>query len=241
MNWTVGVGMIVLSALWAAGARADQAACDKILEANRKTGSNGGKMKATGYPFAGATADIYGTGDHTCSHVRDETVEGQAAEVYREQYKAKAGSTDATIWISKSTGHVLREEQDGEVPGKGKGHISYTWASTGGAPRPGAADSTGGATASAAIRRDGKLPMYPRGRNLNDIPASAVEKGVPMVLETSDSVATVDAWYKSNAGKPCARSTADQGIKYACPGGSIMIYPHDGKTQIAFVPAIPTS
>ena len=63
---------------------------------------------------------------------------------------------------------------------------------------------------------------------------------VPMVLETDDSVQTVAGWYASNAPKACARSSASGGIKYACPSGSIMIYAHDGKTQIAFVPAMPS-
>ncbi len=92
-----------------------------------------------------------------------------------------------------------------------------------------------------STQSNGKLPIYPRGRNLNDMPASAVAQGVPMVLETDDSVATVDAWYKSHAPGSCARSTAAQGVKYACPAGSVMIYAHEGKTQIAFVPAMATS
>jgi hypothetical protein len=231
--WVVG-----LCVLASAGVRADQAVCDKILQANKKTGSAGGSMKATGYAFAADTPDIYGSGTHTCSHVRDEVMDGQAAEVYREQYQSKTGSTDALIWISKSTGRVLREEQDGDVTGKGKGHITYVWTSAG-AARAAASDSGGGSSnASGSVRMNGKLPMYPHARNLNDIPASAIERGVPMVLETGDSVSTVDAWYKTNASKPCTRSTAAQGVKYACPGGSIMIYGHEGKTQIAFVPTI---
>jgi hypothetical protein len=230
--------MVGLCILTSAGARADQAACDKIQQANSKTSHNGGTIKATGYAFANDTPEIYGSGTHTCSYVRDEVVNGQAAEVYREQYKAKIGSTDSLIWISKSTGKMLRQEEDGEVTGKGKGHLSYTPPSAG-AARTAASDSGGGSSAaSGSVRMDGKLPMYPHARNLNDIPASAIEKGVPMVLETGDSVATVDAWYKSNASKSCTRSTAAQGVKYACPGGSIMIYGHEGKTQIAFVPTL---
>jgi len=108
-------------------AYADQAACDKIAEANSKTGSSGARMTTTGYPFAHDTPHIYGLGDQTCSYLRDEAVNGQPAAVYREQYKADTGSTDATIWISKSSGRVLREEQDGDIRGKGKGHISYQW------------------------------------------------------------------------------------------------------------------
>lgn len=93
-------------------------------------------------------------------------------------------------------------------------------------------------TTALAASMNGKLPMYPNGRNMNDMPASAVAMGVPMVLETTDPVRDVDAWYGANAPKSCARTTASEGIKYACPGGSIMIYVHGGKTQIALVPTL---
>lgn len=94
-------------------------------------------------------------------------------------------------------------------------------------------------TAASAVQLDGQLPLYPRGHNMNDMPASAVAMGVPMVLETGDAVHMVDLWYTSNAPKSCTRSAQSGGVKYACPGGSIMIYEHGGKTQIAFVPAMP--
>jgi hypothetical protein len=91
----------------------------------------------------------------------------------------------------------------------------------------------------AAVQLDGTLPVYPRGHNMNDMPASAISAGVPMVIESDDAVHMVDLWYSSNAPKACARSAQSGGVKYACPGGSIMIYEHGGKTQIAFVPAMP--
>lgn len=94
-------------------------------------------------------------------------------------------------------------------------------------------------TGAFAIQMDGQLPMYPRGHNMNtDMPANAIAMGVPMVQETTDAVHLVDLWYSTYAPKGCARSAASGGVKYACSGGSIMIYPHDGKTQIAFVPAM---
>ncbi len=225
--------VLILSALAGVSARADQAACDRIRSANVKSGSSHGQMKMTGYAFAADTPDIYGPGTHTCSYLRDESVDGQPAAVYREQYQSKTGSTDATIWISKSSGLLLREEQDGDVIGKGKGHIAYRWtARTSEEPA-----RNGGALA----KGNGKLPIYPRGRDLNDMPASVVAQGVPMVLETGDAVATVDAWYSSHVPGSCARSAEAQGVKYACPAGSVMIYPHDGKTQIALVPAMAMS
>ena len=94
-------------------------------------------------------------------------------------------------------------------------------------------------TAASAAQLNGQLPMYPRGHNMNAMPASAVAAGVPMVLETADAVSAVDAWYTSNAPKACTRTAQSGSVKYACPSGSIMIYAHGGKTQIAFVPAIP--
>ena len=220
--------IIALAALASVRVHADEGACGRIAEANRNTGSTHAQMKTTGYDFARDTPRIYGFGEHTCSYLRDEIVDGQAAAVYREQYRAKSGSTDAQIWISRASGLLLREEQDGEVTGKGKGHIAYRWTSE--EPKQAAAS---------AAESNGKLPMYPRGRNLNDMPASAVAMGVPMVLETGDSVQVVDAWYRSHAPRSCTRTTASGGVKYACPSGSVMIYPHGGKTQIAFVPAMP--
>ena len=91
--------------------------------------------------------------------------------------------------------------------------------------------------AASAVQFDGKLPMYPHGHNMNDMPASAIAMGVPMVLETTDAVHLVDLWYASNA-KACTRSAASGGVKYQCPTGSIMIYPHGSKTQIALGPAM---
>ena len=70
-------------------ARAGDADCDKIRAAYQLTGSKGVQMKNTGYGFARDTPQIYGLGDHTCSYLRDETVDGEPVAVYREQYKAK--------------------------------------------------------------------------------------------------------------------------------------------------------
>jgi hypothetical protein len=98
------------------------------------------------------------------------------------------------------------------------------------------------ATASAdQIQLNGQLPMYPHSKldsRESSITPAAIAHGVPLVLLTSDSVRTVDTWYASHAPKECKRQAAAQGVKYACPTGSIMIYVH-GQTQIAFVPAFP--
>jgi hypothetical protein len=108
-------------------ATANDTACEKIRDANANTGSQGVKITTSGYAFSHDTPRIYSMGDQTCTYLRDEPQNGEIAEVYKETYDAPAGHTEATIWISKASGHLLREEQDGDVPGKGKGHISYTW------------------------------------------------------------------------------------------------------------------
>jgi hypothetical protein len=90
-----------------------------------------------------------------------------------------------------------------------------------------------------AQQMNGKMPMYPGGRNLNDMPPAAVAAGVPMVQETADPVATVDAWYVSKVGTACQRTAQSGGIKFQCATGSIMIYSKSGKTQIALVPSMP--
>ena len=123
--------IVAASLLASAAAFADEATCSLIREANVKTGSKGAQMKMTGYDFARDTPRIYGLGTQSCDYLRNETVGGEAAAVYRERYQAPSASTDATIWISKSTGRVLREEQDGDITGKGKGHISYRWPAKG--------------------------------------------------------------------------------------------------------------
>jgi hypothetical protein len=91
-------------------------------------------------------------------------------------------------------------------------------------------------------QRDGQLPMYPSAkldpREASLTPA-AISQGVPMVLLTADSVRKVDAWYVSHAPRGCNRQEAAGGVKYACPGGSIMIYTHEGQTQVALIPPMP--
>jgi len=123
-----GAGLLMFAAPFAIGiAMADDAACAQISAANLKWGAvKGGKVSMTksGVDFAKATPQIYGFGAHTCSFLRDENVAGEAAAVYSETYTADVGSTHAQIWVSKKSGLLLKEEEDGDVKGKGKGHIS---------------------------------------------------------------------------------------------------------------------
>jgi hypothetical protein len=103
--------------------------------------------------------------------------------------------------------------------------------------------AVGAPVLAADYQLDGQLPMYPHGKldpKEASLTPAAIAHGVPLVLLTSDSVHDVEAWYASHAPKACSRQDAAGGTKFACPGGSIMIYAHDGQTQIAFVPPFPT-
>jgi hypothetical protein len=90
----------------------------------------------------------------------------------------------------------------------------------------------------AEIAMDGTLPLYPHGApaaGMPAIPVNALAQGVPYQQTTSDSVDTVDRWYKANAPKSCTRMSSQGAVKYSCPGGSIVIQKH-GDTIISFVP-----
>lgn len=48
----------------------------------------------------------------SCKHVRDEAVSGEPATVVSSHAESEDGKEDATIWISKSSGLLLRQEID---------------------------------------------------------------------------------------------------------------------------------
>lgn len=81
-------------------------------------------IKASGYNFAPDTPDINGSGTETCTRLRDEAVNGKPATPYSQDFAAPQGTTHAMIWISRADGTILRDELDGDVKGKGKGHES---------------------------------------------------------------------------------------------------------------------
>jgi hypothetical protein len=67
----------------------------------------------------------------SCAYLRDEAVGGEAAAVYRTHGVTEAGTTDATLWMSKRTGLPLKDEVDLDAGGKlGKSHqtIRYDYA-----------------------------------------------------------------------------------------------------------------
>jgi hypothetical protein len=64
----------------------------------------------------------------SCRYLRDETVRGEAAAVYSEHSESDAGTSDATTWISKRRGLLLKRESDVELVGiTGKSHQSIRY------------------------------------------------------------------------------------------------------------------
>jgi|BarGraIncu00222A_1022003.scaffolds.fasta_scaffold279322_1 hypothetical protein len=108
--------------LMSSAAHADEAACKVLRDAGK--GARNLNIKVTGYDFSNDTPDIYGSGKEVCTRVRDETVNGQPATLYTQDFTAPAGSTHAQLWVSKATGMLVRAEEDGDVKGKGRGHLS---------------------------------------------------------------------------------------------------------------------
>jgi hypothetical protein len=103
-------------------AHADDAACEVLRNAGE--GAKNLNIRVTGYNFSNDTPDIYGSGKEVCTRVRDEIVNGQPATLYTQDFTAPAGSTHAQLWVSKATGMLVRAEEDGDVKGKGRGHLS---------------------------------------------------------------------------------------------------------------------
>ena len=125
-NRHLALGAVVACSLFNyVPAWADEKACARIDDANHVDSIAGvhADSTSTGFAFDNFTPDIY-SGTRTCAHIRDEAVAGEPASVYAEHYQSNVGTTDAQLWISNKSGRLLREELDGSVNGKGKGHDS---------------------------------------------------------------------------------------------------------------------
>jgi hypothetical protein len=59
--------------------------------------------------------------EHTCTRVRSEAVDGQAAELYSVQAKTASGGTASQIWISSASGLPLRQHTVMPEHGGGRG------------------------------------------------------------------------------------------------------------------------
>ena len=114
----------------AAGATASQDskdACAPVQAAYRKTTSTSNSSNATN---TGAlnVAEAYekisteAERKETCKYLRDETVAGEDANVYSDVFASKSGTANATVWISKRNGWVLKREVDVAMVNVGKGH-----------------------------------------------------------------------------------------------------------------------
>jgi hypothetical protein len=63
-----------------------------------------------------------------CHELRSESVNGTPADVYSAHIENEDTKDDATIWIAKSSGLILREEVDVDTAeGGGKGHIAMRY------------------------------------------------------------------------------------------------------------------
>ena len=67
----------------------------------------------------------------TCSHLRDESVNGEAAAVWRQHIVNEMGTIDTDMWISKSRGVVLKSISTTDVGGamgksRSYGRYDYT-------------------------------------------------------------------------------------------------------------------
>ena len=62
----------------------------------------------------------------SCHYVRDESVNGEAARVFSAHSENEDDKSDATVWISKSRGLPLRQEQDIDTGGDAAGKMHYS-------------------------------------------------------------------------------------------------------------------
>lgn len=54
----------------------------------------------------------------SCHFLREETVSGQAAKVYSAHAETEEMKSDVVVWIAKSSGLILRQEEDMETSGE---------------------------------------------------------------------------------------------------------------------------
>ena len=68
--------------------------------------------------------DTVSTAKFTCSHLRDESVNGESAAMWRTHKVSESGTEDTDLWISKSRNVVLKSDVHQDVGGAfGKSHI----------------------------------------------------------------------------------------------------------------------
>ncbi len=63
----------------------------------------------------------------SCKHLRDESVKGESAAVYSTHNENEDSKEDGQVWVSKSKGLPLREEQDVDLGSGDKHHMSIRY------------------------------------------------------------------------------------------------------------------
>jgi hypothetical protein len=63
----------------------------------------------------------------SCKHLRDESVNGQSAAVYTAHSETDDAKADSQVWISKSKGVLLRQDEDIDTGDGDKTHISIRY------------------------------------------------------------------------------------------------------------------
>jgi hypothetical protein len=63
----------------------------------------------------------------SCKHLRDESVKDESAAVYSTHNENEDSKEDGQIWVSKSKGLPLREEQDTDLGSGDKHHMSIRY------------------------------------------------------------------------------------------------------------------
>ena len=62
----------------------------------------------------------------SCRYLRDESVDGEVARVFSVHSETEDNKSDGTIWISKSRGLPLRQEQDDDMGGSAADKMHYS-------------------------------------------------------------------------------------------------------------------
>ena len=116
-----------------AQSRTTQDSCDAVHAAYNKTlsaASNMAKKNSGVVDVTKALGEI--TGDvpyhESCKYLRDENLNGEAASVYSDVMKARAGTADGKVWISKTKGLILQQEVEVDMGPKGKGKQTIQFA-----------------------------------------------------------------------------------------------------------------
>jgi hypothetical protein len=129
---TLCASLASAAAQGAAAAQDAKDACAPVQAAYQKTASESTSSKATntgGLNVAEAYEKVTSEPGHkeTCKYLRDEAATGEDANVYNDVFASKSGMANATVWVSKKDGWVLKREVDVTMNGVGKGHQSIVF------------------------------------------------------------------------------------------------------------------